>query len=102
VIEMIELDKDGMRIDSDGMRMYDDKGNYIPKGKRDKKGRQIPEFDLKKVKDGLFLAFKGHPPAGEELELLWFGFNEKAAKDWAVVKGAYVYQLIYSPTGNPR
>ena len=85
------------QLDKDGLRMYDDDGKYIPKGKR----RQIPEFDLKKVEDGLFLAIEGHPPAGEKLKLLWFGFNEAAAKDWAVVKGAYVYQLVYSPAGNP-
>jgi len=86
------------QVDKDGLRMYDDKGNYIQKGKR---RRQIPEFDLKKVKDGIFLAFEGYPPAGEETKLLWFGFDEKVAKDLAVVKGAYVYQLVYSPTGNP-
>jgi len=89
------------QLDKDGMRMYTDAGDYIRKGDRRRPRRHVPEFDLKKIEDGLFLAFEGYPPAGEKTKLLWFGFSEAAAKDWAVTKAAYVYQLVYSPSGNP-
>lgn len=45
---------------------------------------------------GLYIVVKGHPPAGEKIELVWYGFNEETATAQAKAHKAYVYQMVYS------
>lgn len=67
---------------------------YVPKSQREKETET--KGDIVKIEDGLFLVIQGHPPSGEKAKIIWYTFNEEGAKDIAIAKGAYVYQLIYS------
>jgi len=60
------------------------------------KGRVFSAPGQERVVGGLYIVVRGHPPAGEKIELVWYGFNEKAAVAQAKVHKAYVYQLLYS------
>lgn len=62
--------------------------------------KEPAEVTVKRLERGLLLVCRGFPPAGEKLEILWYGFKEEMAKRHAASNHpAYVYQLVYATEG---
>ena len=57
--------------------------------------KEPAEVTVKRLERGLLLVCRGFPPAGEKLEILWYGFKEEMAKRHAASNHpAYVYQTV--------